>query len=179
MTDYIGYLITGVFSSVVTVGVIGWLLKTWIGARIEGSIEHEYEKKMAEYENKIEMRERAQLIAELLAEWMDSPLDGPMSSTQRKRLNKLSFEASLWLPENIARDLSMVLQHNPKAPNMFDLLLNVREYLSGKHGLTTKEITQWGREKELPNRGLPDGITHGVICVISIEELLPYLGLGY
>lgn len=150
--------------------LIVWLAGKWIGSRIDSSIKHEYDKRKIEYESELRRRERAQLVAELLAEWMNTPTDDPMSSDQRKKLNKLSFEATLWLPQEIAAELSQVLQHDPRAPNMFDLLLRVRSHLSGPHQLTVKNVTQWGREKEVPNLGLPAGFKNGQLQILEVIE---------
>ena len=90
----------------IAAALLAWLLGKWIGARIDASIKAEYDRLKVKYENELRRRERAQLVAELLAEWMSTPVDGGMPPEQRKRINKLSFEATLWLPEEIAVDLS-------------------------------------------------------------------------
>ena len=153
-----------------TATLLVWLAGKWIGSRIDSSIKHEYDKRKAEYESELRKRERAQLVAELLAEWMSTVPDEPMSSDQRKKLNKLSFEATLWLPDGVAAELSRVLQHDPRAPNMFNLLLRVREHLNGPHNLTVENVTQWQREKEIPNLGLPPGCKNGQLHVHKIIE---------
>ena len=170
MTEFLQTFLSTLAGATIAGSVLTWLLSKWLGARIEGSIRHEYDKRKADYENETKRRERAQLIADLMAEWMDSPVDGTMASEQRKRLNKLSFEATLWLPEDIARELSRVLQSDPTAPNMFELLLGVRTHLSGKHNLTVKDVTQWTRDKEQPNFGLPDGFVNGQLHVLEVSE---------
>ncbi len=150
-------IITYILGSFTLLGALAWLLKIWVASSIKSIISHEFDKRKIDYKNQIEIRTRAKLIAELLAEWLSSPIDSsPMLPEQRKRLNQLSFEASLWLPEEIALQLSLVLQKSPNAPNAFNLLLKVREYLSGKHNLTLDNITQWTREHEIPNKGLPE-----------------------
>jgi hypothetical protein len=129
-----------------------------------------YDQLKIKYESDQRRRERAQLVAELLAEWKSTPVDGdPMHAEQRKRINQLSFEATLWLPEEIAIELSKVLQHDPTALNQLELLLRVRKLLSGPHNLTVKNITQWARDRELQNRGLPDGFKNGQITAILAE----------
>jgi hypothetical protein len=101
-----------------------------------------YDQLKIKYESDQRRRERAQLVAELFAEWKSTPVDGdPMHAEQRKRINQLSFEATLWLPEEIAIELSKVLQHDPTALNQLELLLRVRKLLSGPHNLTVKNIT--------------------------------------
>jgi hypothetical protein len=145
-----------------------WLGSKWAGSRIDASIKHEYDRLSLQYEIEAKRRERAQLVAELLAEWMATAPNEAMSSEQRKKLNRLSFEATLWLPEEIAKDLSRVLQRDPTAPSMFDLLLRTRTLLSGEHRLTPANVTQWGRDRELPNKGLPKEIRHGQLTVLDV-----------
>lgn len=170
MSEMIADVIAIFAGTSVAAPLIVWLAGKWIGSRIDSSIKHEYDKRKIEYESELRRRERAQLVAELLAEWMSTPPDDAMSSDQRKRLNKLSFEATLWLPQEIAAELSQVLQHDPRAPNMFDLLLRVRSHLSGSHQLTVKNVTQWGREKEVPKLGVPAGFKNGRLQILEVVE---------
>ena len=149
--DFLQTVLAALTGTGVAAGLLAWLLSRWAGARIESSIKHEYDRLKIEFEGEHRRRERAQLVAELLAAWMATPLDGGMTSEQRCRINRLSFEATLWLPEEIAAELSKVLQHDPTATNQFELLLRVRSLLSGPHSLTTMNVTQWARDRELPN----------------------------
>lgn len=167
MQDYFLTVLVTLTGTGIAATVLAWLLGKWVGARIDSSIKAEYDRLKLQEEIDQRRREKAQLVAELLAEWMSTPLDGAMSPEQRKQINRLSFEATLWLPEEIAIDLSKVLQHDPSAGNQFDLLLRVRSILSGQHNLTVRHVTQWARDRELPNRGLPQGFTNGQITVLN------------
>lgn len=172
MNEFFLTIAAAVTGTSVAAALLTWLFGKWIGARIDSSIKYEYDQLKLEREGELRRRERAQLVAELLAEWMATSPDGDMSAEQRKAINKLSFEATLWLPEEIAAQLSKVLQHDPTAPNQFELLLRVRTLLSGPHKLTIKDVTQWARDRELPNRGLSVGFKNGQMKVldVSIEE---------
>jgi hypothetical protein len=64
------------------------------------------------------------MIAELLSEWIAKPPDG-------KRLNRLSFEASLWLPADVVVELSKRLTNAADAKNIKELLVDVRRHLMG------------------------------------------------
>ncbi|HEY9101546.1 hypothetical protein [Chitinimonas sp.] len=182
-------------------GLVTWLAVRWVGGRIdssiklqydkfkvdyeaavkhqydklkadyEGSIKYQYDKLKADYEGELRKRERAQLVADLLAEWMAVQPEKPIPMEQRRRINKLSFEAALWLPDEIAIGLGKVLQHDPTADNVFEILLAVRGHLLGVNQLRPHNITYWGWETELENRGLPEGVRHGRLSVskISIE----------
>jgi len=138
-------LILGV-TTTAAIGVLAFLIKT--------AISFQREKKRIDYEKELENRTRAQLIARLFAEWLSAPPGASMLPDQRKRLNALSFEATLWLPEKIALELSKVLQAAPDAKNTFDILLNVREYLSGPHSLTVAHVTHWNCQHELSKQTL-------------------------
>ena len=58
-----------------------------------------FDRKLERFRFEQQRRERAAMIAELFAEWI-------AKSPDVKRLNQLSFEASLWLPANIVVELS-------------------------------------------------------------------------
>jgi hypothetical protein len=135
LTTFLSYIGTFFIGATPLAVLAGMLVKPWIEKRIEFSISHEYEKKLAEYENQLsqaeakqaeqrEIRQRAALIAELLSTWISGTYD-------RERLNKLSFEAFLWLPQDIAADLSNTLSHKPGAPSVRDLIVKVRKHLLG------------------------------------------------
>lgn len=50
-------------------------------------------------------------------------------SGEPKKLNLLTFEAFLWLPDEILEDLSAVLSHSPDAPDVRQVLSKVRKHL--------------------------------------------------
>jgi hypothetical protein len=114
-----------------------FLGKHWIEKRVE----HEYGKKMADYESALsraaareqeqrEIRYRAALISDLLSTWLaGSPATGGV--TDYEKLNRLSFEAFLWLPQDIATELSKTLTHADGALSARDLIVRVRKYLLG------------------------------------------------
>jgi hypothetical protein len=124
---------------VINTALFGLLLRLatmWLKTRLEESIRHEYNVALAnlqnEYDRQMELfrfdqrrRERAAMIAELFAEWIAKPADV-------KRLNRLSFEASLWLPDDIVVELSKRLTNTADAKNIKDLLVDVRRHLMGK-----------------------------------------------
>lgn len=118
--------------------VFGVIAKSWVEKRIEHSIAHEYARKLASYEAAIvqqqEIRQRAALMADLLSSWLKIGAD-------RDELNKLSFEAFLWLPQEIAADLSNTLAHKPGAPSVRDLIIKTRQHLLGSQdSLTSPEV---------------------------------------
>ena len=96
----------------------------WLKARLEKSIEHEYNKRLADYQRELSKRDRAAMVAELFAEWTASPVD-------KKRLNQLTWEASLWLPSHIVKALGKQLTYAREAPDPKSVLIAVRKHLWG------------------------------------------------
>ena len=61
----------------------------------------------------------------MLYEWLSKDVD-------YQKLNELTFKAFLWLPKELADDLSSTLSHKNDAPDVRDLLDKVRKHLLGK-----------------------------------------------
>ncbi len=100
---------------------------------------------LEEEKNSREVRLKSALIAELLAEWVSRPSD-------RRKLRTLTYQAFIWLPEQIASDLSEILAHEKGAKNIEQILIDIRKHLLGdsdtlkaesiiSFGLTEKELT--------------------------------------
>ena len=105
-------------------GAVLWLTKQWIATRLIQSVRHEYDTKLEEIRRDMAVRDRASLVAELIAEWGSNPNDP-------KKLNRLTYEAFLWLPAGIARDVSMCFSKQPDAPTPKEILVRVRKHLLG------------------------------------------------
>jgi len=133
--------LTNIFTTTVLVAGIFFMIKKWIEHRIAQSIKHEYDKKLEQLKNEISARNRAVLVAELISEWIDCP-------KERVKLNRLTFEAFLWLPENVARELSKALAHDPSAKDIRAILLMVRHHLLGEDGLEAPEIIVFTKTPE-------------------------------
>ncbi|NHQ93321.1 hypothetical protein [Janthinobacterium lividum] len=133
--------VSGAISSTILLAIAAFLSKTWIEKRIEFSIAHEYDRKIQSAEHEHELRMKAALVAELLAVWA---LSTNLSADTVTRLNQLSFEAFLWLPESIARDLSNTLAHEPGADGVKTILIKVRKHLlNADDQLTAHEIVSF------------------------------------
>ncbi|WP_257834499.1 hypothetical protein [Burkholderia glumae] len=117
----------GFLSASTALAALGFLAKTWIEKRIEFSVEHEYSKKLSDYENKSEIRLKAELVADLMAEWIRNE-DSP---DYYHRLNQLSLQAFLWLPPNLAQDLSDTLAHKTTSDDARTIIQKVRKHLLG------------------------------------------------
>ncbi|MGH9872082.1 MAG: hypothetical protein ACRD9S_06400 [Pyrinomonadaceae bacterium] len=120
---------------VVVLTVVQSAIVIALTAYIQRLVGHEFDKRIEVFRYEIRLRERAALIAELIAEW-DSQSDN------RKRLNQLTLEANLWLPESQARDLNRILRFDPKAKFPKELVIDIRHLLRGEQDdLKPDEIT--------------------------------------
>lgn len=156
---------------------LAFLGKTWIENRVKTSIDHEYAKKLEQFKadllsenarraeelkRELQIRDRAAKIAELIAEWYSWP-------ESDKQLNALTFEAFLWMPDDILEDLSAVLSHSRDAPDIRAVLSKVRKHLLGHSDLEatrfiifTQEAIRRSHERNSQwkgySRGFPTGL---------------------
>jgi hypothetical protein len=132
--------------------IIVFLAKGWIETRLKESIKHEYDQKLAHFRHELEEKsfekQKIELVSELIAEWMAYPPGDTFSKEYRTRLNRLSFQASLWLPADLAIELSKRLQHKPDAKTSWELILFARRLLTGNSALGVEHVTFWGAEFE-------------------------------
>ena len=96
------------------------------GAIVAGVVTFFIGKKLEDYKNKEIIRQKAILIADLLSEWCSNPED-------KKRLNKLTWEAFIWLPKDIAIKLSNCLSHNDNSPTTKEIIAEVRKIVLGEN----------------------------------------------
>ncbi|ENX14006.1 hypothetical protein F894_02223 [Acinetobacter sp. CIP 51.11] len=103
MEKFIALLGVSSLSAFLVIFVL-WLCKNWFLTRLTESIKHDYSMKLEEYKYNIEIRRKAEQVAKLLALWIERPLE-------REELNRLTFECFLWLPDDIAQDLSKLFNY--------------------------------------------------------------------
>jgi hypothetical protein len=112
---------------------------SWLKARFESSIRQVYDKRLEEYRRQFKQREQAAVIAEILAEWSSGNYDP-------KKLNRLIWEASLWLPAETVTDLSRLVRKSPDPRAVKQLLVEVRGHIKGKQdAVGTSHIVHFGR----------------------------------
>jgi hypothetical protein len=70
------------------------------------------------------MREKAALVAKLLSEWIRKPMD-PV------QVNRLLWEASMWLPDQEVKDLNRLLL-NAGEKSTKDVIVAIRNVIQGK-----------------------------------------------
>ncbi|HBT87896.1 hypothetical protein [Desulfobacter sp.] len=114
-------------SSISTVSIIGfvaYILRSWIIERLKASIKHEYDLKMLEVQRQKEIRLKSEIVAELLAQ-----LIRKNGNLDYYELNKLSFQAFIWLPKDLSEKLSNFLSPKPGANDLRALIKDIRTYL--------------------------------------------------
>jgi hypothetical protein len=86
-------------------------------------------------------REQAAMVASLFAEWIDRP-------TERKELNRLTWEATLWLPDDLAREVNKRLNNAPDAKDIKEILVDIKRLIHGrKSNLNPIEIVHFPKDK--------------------------------
>ena len=96
-------------------------------------------KKKIEFEFK--KREQAALIAELFSEWISNP-------TETKKLNQLTWEATLWLPDDLAKEVNKRLSNSPDAKNIKQIIVDVKKIIHGKPSSMDPELIVHFPDKE-------------------------------
>ena len=120
-----------------------FILKTVIeGVIVGGVVAFGVNFFIAKYERKKVNREKAILIAELLSEWNSDPTD-------RKKLNQLTWEASIWLPKDLLKKLNQRLRNIENAPNAFELVAETRKIILGDNeAIDVSDVTWFSPKKE-------------------------------
>lgn len=110
--------------------------RVWLKSTVESAVKHEYDVMLETIKNanvaaleqqkrQHEIKMKSVLIAELMSEWVTIPQD-------RKRLRQLTNEAFLWLPSDLATELSKVLAHREDALDYRLFMDKMRKYILGK-----------------------------------------------
>lgn len=120
---------------IVGISITQFLFSIWIKSRLENSIRHEYDKQLEDYKEMYFKREQSSKISALLATWIsklenETPKD---KSLRFKKLNQLSFELALWIPDEILlKELMKRLSNDPEAQDIKDILLYCRELIQDR-----------------------------------------------
>ncbi len=135
----LGEAVIIVVSNALVVAGLGFLARTWVKARIESSVEHEYAKKLELFREEVRDREaertQAMKVAALLSEWAKG--DG----VNKAKFNRLAWELSLWLPADLVRQLTLTICHAPGAPDAKQILVEIRKKIVGRDdGLLAENI---------------------------------------
>jgi len=122
MEKFIALLGVSSLSAFLVIFVL-WLCKNWFLTRLTESIKHDYSTKLEEYKYNIGIRRKAEQVAKLLALWIERP-------QEREELNRLTFECFLWLPDDIAQDLSKLFNYQEEDNiTIRSVLFKIRQHL--------------------------------------------------
>ncbi|MCA4780271.1 hypothetical protein IF090_11610 [Acinetobacter towneri] len=103
----------------------------WIKLLVAEIVKLKYSIKLEEYKYEVEKRKKAEMVAKLLAHWLSFP-------EQQEELNRLTFECFLWLPDDIAQDLSSLLAHKEENKVCVRSVLNkIRKHLNSESPSTS------------------------------------------
>ena len=109
-----------------TVAVFQTLSVFVLKSILKNTIEFEFKK-----------REQAAMVASLFAEWIDRP-------NEHKELNRLTWEATLWLPDELAKEVNKRLVNAPDAKEMKEILVSIKGIIQGrKSSLNPAEIVHF------------------------------------
>ena len=109
---------------------------------------HDYNKQLEEFKQEQLIRYKAEIVAKVIAEWISNPADN-------KRLHQLTFEAFLWLPDDICHELSKRLCNKDDALPFKEILIATRKHLLKETNLEAREIVHF------PNLTTPQGEENG------------------
>jgi hypothetical protein len=147
-----GQISLSIFILIISFGIIQFLSTLWIKARLEKSIQHEYDKKIEDYRFSIIQREQAAKIATFLARW------GKYSGRESKILNvkelhdyheditRMSYELSLWITdEELLKKIRDRLLNKKQSVSVQQLIIDIRELILGKKNksLSANDIVYW------------------------------------
>jgi hypothetical protein len=106
---------------------VQFLIALWLKIRLTNSIKHEYDNQLEKIKSTLSFnakkREESALVAELLAEWVSKP-------EKHKTVNKLLWEASLWLPDKETKELNNLLAHEGDITTK-QMLVKIRKIIQG------------------------------------------------
>jgi hypothetical protein len=100
-------------------------------------IKKTYCKQIEDYKTELSMRAQAAMVASLFAEWTASP-------AEKKDLNRLAWEATLWLPDDIALEVNKRLQNRADAKDIKEILVDIKGLMHGKKSImNSMDITHF------------------------------------
>ena len=107
---------------------LGHILSGAIGAVVVGAIlKWRFDKSIEKLKFDYKIRERAASVAEYLALTRDLKVQD--SPETYRRANQLVWELTMWLPEEIVKDVIVAVGPEAKGQNIWDCLMSVRKIL--------------------------------------------------
>lgn len=117
---------------------------------VDISVKKSMEQLKADLSFEQKKREQAALVAEAIANWIAHPTE----VKDIKELQKLVWEATLWLPDDLAKDFNDMLTHKEKTAK--EMLVSVKSHI-------------WQQETKLK----PDDIVHFELREKSNKSMQP------
>ena len=121
---------------IVLVPLVQWMLAIWIRARLEKSIQHEYDKKIEDYKFSQTKRQKAEIIAKLFARWIkysgkeQNFLDKKGLLDYYEELNQMSLELSLWIQDKrILNDIMATFNQVKESKDVRSLTGQIRKII--------------------------------------------------
>lgn len=109
--------------AIVLLAILQFLISLWLKSRLEASIKYSYERKMAEFQYELKIREHGTIIADFFSEWAKG------AAADMTKLRRLSMELSLLLPSELYKDFGKCTTYQPNGPNSNKLLIEIRKYI--------------------------------------------------
>lgn len=114
---------------VLIVNFVIYLIRVGFDTFYKGRINFGFSRKLAAEKEIADARVKAELVAELLGEWQSFP-------EETAKLRALSYKAFIWLPSQIAVELSKLLHGDNDAKSVRDIITMTRAHiLKGKDKL--------------------------------------------
>lgn len=135
MTDMQFLGISGISMFFVT--ICGFILKTILVNRIE----HEYNKRLDEFKAEIKRRESAEMVADLFSKWLwpITQKSQTLSTSELRELNRLSFMAVLWLPDDVSIKIGELLCGKRPVGDFKNVLIECRKLIRHDHKTELKD----------------------------------------
>lgn len=111
---------------VLAVNFLWYLLSVGFDTFFKGKINFGFSRKLARDRERHDARVKAELVAELLGEWNSFPVD-------RAKLRALSYKAFIWLPSEIATELSKALNMDKDAKSSREIIMMTRRHIYDKN----------------------------------------------
>ncbi len=125
-------------SGVLALAALQFAIGTWLKSRLEGSINHEYDKRLEEFKFQMKVREQAARVAEYMAHASQLKADSPAQDYEKA--NRMALELAMWLPADTYKHLGPAMANPSKQANPSTVAIDVRRILLGdKAGDLTSE----------------------------------------
>lgn len=113
--------------AVLLLAVLQFLMSLWVKSRLEGSIKHEYDRRLEEFRFEMRGREQAPKVAEYMEFANHLREDSPPADYQRA--NSLAWELAMWLPSDVYKLMANSLVHPTEQNNPLEVVVAVRKLL--------------------------------------------------